>query len=229
MNAKHIALAAAAIAFLGACDVTPKARPASEAPVPAPSTRPSVLRAGDKVEFKFPYATEFSDTQQIRADGLVTLQIIGDVQAAGRTPGELSENLKTAYSSQLKFPQVTVILRESYQRKIYVAGEVEKPGLLDMPTDNMDVFQAVMASGGFKTTFAQTKNVLIVRQVGNKRVGYALNLEEAMQGGEHAPFMLQPQDIVYVPRTTITNVDNFVDQYISKIIPQTGFILFSPN
>ena len=229
MNPKHIALAVATVAVLGACDVTPKARPAREAPVLAPTTRPTVLRAGDKVEFKFPYAAEFNDSQQIRADGLVTLQIIGDVQAAGLTPGELSDQLKSAYASQLKFPQVTVILRDSYQRKIYVAGEVEKPGLLDMPTDNMDVFQAVMASGGFKTTFAQTKNVLIVRQVGPKRVGYVLNVEEAMLGGEHVPFLLQPQDIVYVPRTTITNVDNFVDQYISKIIPQTGFILFSAN
>jgi protein involved in polysaccharide export with SLBB domain len=111
---------------------------------------------------------------------------------------------------------------------VYVAGEVQKPGLLDMPAD-MSVLQAVLASGGFNTTTAQTKQVLIIRQVGDKRVGYELNVEDALLGGEHASFMLQAQDIVYVPRTTITNVNNFVDQYISKIIPQTGFILFNAN
>ena len=65
--------------------------------------------------------------------------------------------------------------------------------------------------------------------VDGKRVGYKLDVEDWLKGAEHTPFMLQPQDIVFVPRTTITNVDNFVDQYISKIIPQTGFILFNAN
>ncbi|HEX8322543.1 MAG TPA: polysaccharide biosynthesis/export family protein [Tepidisphaeraceae bacterium] len=228
MNVKHIALAAVAALALTACDVTPKARPAAEAPVLAPATRPSTLRAGDKIDLKFFYAPELNDSQTVSPDGQITLQLIGDVQAAGRTPNELAEVLKTAYSNQLKYPNVTVILRESYQRKVYVAGEVQKPGLLDMPAD-MSVLQAVLASGGFNTTTAQTKQVLIIRQVGDKRVGYELNVEDALLGGEHASFMLQAQDIVYVPRTTITNVNNFVDQYISKIIPQTGFILFNAN
>lgn len=229
MNAKHVLIAAATVALIGACDVTPKAKPAREAPPPAPSTRPLTLRPGDKVEIKFPYTPEFNDTQQIRADGLITLQVVGDIKADGMTCGELADKLADGYRSELKYPRPAVILRDSYQRKVYVAGEVEKPGLLDMPTDNMDVFQAVMASGGFKTTFAQTRQVLIVRQEGTKRVGYQLDLEAAMQGGEHEPFYLQPQDVVFVPRTPITNVDNWIDQHISKIIPQTGFILFNAN
>ncbi|MGC4031591.1 MAG: polysaccharide biosynthesis/export family protein [Tepidisphaeraceae bacterium] len=228
MNNRPLTFAAVAALALIGCNVTPNARPAHEAPPPPPATRPIVLRAGDKVEVKFPYAGEFNDTQTIRPDGQITMQIIGDVQAAGRTPSELSAYLREAYATQLKYPQVTVILRESYQRKIYIAGEVEKPGLLDMPTD-MDVFQAVMASGGFKTTFAETRQVLIVRQVGDKRVGYKLDVEEWLKGQSYTPFMLQPQDIVFVPRTTITNVDNWIDQHISKIIPQTGFIMFNVN
>lgn len=226
MNAKHIALATAAALALTACDVTPKARPVAEAPVLPPSTRPATLRAGDKIELKFFYAPEFNDTQTIRPDGQITAQLIGDVQAAGRTPAELAEALKTAYGDQLKYPNVTVIVRETYQNKIYVAGEVQKPGLLDLP-GQMSVMQAVLASGGFNTTFAAAKQVLIIRAVDGKARGYSINLEDALLGGEHTDFMLQPQDIVYVPRTPITNVDNWVDQYISKIIPQTGFILFN--
>lgn len=228
MNAKHIALAAAAALTLAACDVTPKARPAAEAPVLEPATRPSTLQAGDKLDLKFFYAPELNDSQTIRPDGQITMELIGDVQAAGRTPNELAEALKIAYGTQLKYPNVTVIVRESHLRKVFVAGEVQKPGLLDLPAD-MSVMQAVFASGGFNTTFAATKQVLVIRQVGAKRVGYSLNVEDALLGAEHTPFMLQPQDIVFVPRTTITNVDNFVDQYISKIIPQTGFILFNAN
>ena len=220
-------LAAAALIGLG-CNVTPHAKPASEAFVPPPSTRPSTLRPGDRIEMKFPYAAEFNDTQNIRADGQITMTLIGDVQASGRTPAELSNTLREAYATQLKYPQVTVIVRESYQRKVFIAGEVEKPGLVDMPTD-MDLFQAVMASGGFKTTFAETRQVLVVRQVDGKRVGYKIDVEEWLKGAEYTPFMLQPQDIVFVPRTTITNVNNFIDQHISNLIPQTGFILFNAN
>lgn len=228
MNAKPIALLAAVALSVAACDVTPKARPASEAPPVAPATRPSTLRSGDKIDLKFFYAPELNDSQTIRPDGQITLQLLGDVQAAGLTANELAENVKDAYGTQLKYPQCTVILREAYLQKIYVAGEVQKPGLLDMPAD-MNVMQAVFASGGFNTTFAQTKQVLVIRQEGKKHKGYSINVEDALLGGEHEPFMLQPQDIVYVPRTPITNVDNWVDQYISKIIPQTGFILFNAN
>jgi len=182
-----------------------------------------VLHSGDKLELKFYYAPELNDTQVIRPDGKITLQLLGDIQAAGRTPGEFTQDLQAAYSTQLKYPQVSVIVRESQLSKIYVTGEVERPGAIDMGGD-MSVLDAVMTVGGFNMTTAATDSVIVMRQENGKRVGYKVNLHDALVGGEHTGFALAPQDIVFVPRTAIVNVDNFVQQYFNDTVPQTGFI-----
>jgi len=209
------------LAITAGCQVAPKARPASEA---APVTTNSMsLRSGDKIEIKFYSAPELNDSQQIRPDGKITLQLVGDVQAAGRTPGELSADLKEAFTSQLKYPQVTVIVREMYQRKVYVAGEVERPGLVELPGD-ISVLDAVMICGGFNMSKAELSSVIVMRHdnAGN-RVGYKVDLRDAIAGGTTSNFILQPQDIVFVPRTPIVNVNNFLEQYVTGLVPKTGF------
>ncbi|HEY0009396.1 MAG TPA: polysaccharide biosynthesis/export family protein [Tepidisphaeraceae bacterium] len=227
MNVKKITLVSLAIvAALAGCSVAPKAAPMSEAPKP-PATMPAMtLRPGDKVDLKFYYAQELNESQQVAPDGTLTLQLVGEVRAAGKTPSQLSSELKDAYASHLKYPNVAVIVRETVQRKVYVAGEVVTPGMVDLPHD-MTVLEAIMNRGGFALTTAQTKEVVVMRYVDGQRRGYKVNLQDAIEGGYANDFVLQPQDIVFVPRTTITNVDNFVDQYISKLIPQTGFV-FTP-
>ena len=213
-----------AAAVLGGCNVTPHAKPAGEAL--APTTQSMVLHTGDKLELKFYYAPELNDTQQIRPDGKITLQLLGDIQAAGRTPSDFGQDLQKAYSNQLKYPQVSVIVRESSQSKIYVTGEVERPGQIDLAGD-MGVIDAVMSVGGFNMTTAATDSIIVMRQVNGKRVGYRVDLHDALKGGEHTSFALAPQDIVFVPRTSITNVDNFVTQYFNDVVPQTGVIYTS--
>jgi protein involved in polysaccharide export with SLBB domain len=213
---------AAAMFFSGACNVAPKALPATQA---APVAQDKLtLRPGDKVEIKFYSAPELNDSQQIRPDGKITLQIVGDIQAAGRSPGELSTDLQTAFTNQLKYPQVTVIVREMYQRRVYITGEVERPGLVELPGD-MSVLEAVMASGGFNMTTAEISSVIVMRHdsAGN-RVGYKVDLRDAIAGGTTPNFMLAPQDIIFVPRAPIINVNNFLELYVKNVIPQTGFI-----
>lgn len=215
-----IALSALLTGLIAGCNVAPKARPASEA-VPAD---PAVilLRPGDRLDLKFYYAPELNESQQIRPDGKLTLQLIGEVQAAGKTPAQLAEELTQAYSTQLKYPQVTVVLREQIQQKVYVAGEVLQPGLVDL-AGPMTVLDAVMASGGFNMTTAETSSVIVMRYVNGERQGYKVNLKDAMLGGKAEEFALAPQDIVFVPRTPVVNVNNFLDQYVRGMVPQTGF------
>jgi protein involved in polysaccharide export with SLBB domain len=217
-----VAVLAIGLAANGCGKVAPLARPASEAQAIAPVTK-TALRAGDKVELKFFYAPELNDNQQIRPDGMISMQLIGDVQAAGKTPGELGEALKEAYAAHLKYPNVSVIVRESYQRKVFVAGEVIQPGLVDLPGD-MSVLEAIMGRGGFNMTTAETSSVIVMRHVNGERVGYKVDLKKAMQGGTDMPFQLQPQDIVYVPRTAVVNVNQFLEQHVRNMIPQTGFV-----
>jgi protein involved in polysaccharide export with SLBB domain len=213
-------LTAGSLVYTGGCNVAPKAKLASEAKPADPAIL--TLRPGDQLELKFYYAPELNETQKIRPDGKLSLQLVGEVQAAGKTTAELADELKQLYSKDLKYPQVTIVIREQLQQKVYVAGEVTQPGLVDLPGP-MSVLDAVMASGGFNMTTAETSSVIVMRYEDGKRVGYKVDLRDAMKGGEHEPFALAPQDIVFVPRAAVVNINNFLDQYVRGMIPQTGF------
>lgn len=226
MTMRTLVAFAALLALLTGCEVAPKAKPARDA-APASAPGPMTLRAGDKVELKFFYAPELNDTQQIMPDGTIALQLVGNIDAAGKTPKQLAEELQNVYAAHLKNPNVSVVVREMYQRKVYVAGEVLQPGLVDLP-GNMSVLEAIMSRGGFNMSTAEVSSVVVMRHEGNQRVGYKIDLKEAMKGGANEPFQLQPQDIVYVPRTAIVNMNLFLEQYVANMIPQTGFVYTTP-
>lgn len=225
MTMRPIMTLTALLVLVAGCEVAPKAKPSSEAKPLAAA--PMTLRAGDKVELKFFYAPELNDTQQIMPDGTIALQLVGNVDAAGKTPRQLGDELQNAYAAHLKNPNVSVVVREMYQRKVYVAGEVLQPGLVDLPGD-MSVLEAVMSRGGFNMTTAEVSSVVVMRYENGQRVGYKVDLKNAMAGGASDQFHLQPQDIVYVPRTAVVNMNVFLEQYVTNMIPQTGFVYTTP-
>jgi len=97
------------------------------------------------------------------------------------------------------------------------------PGIVEMP-GKLTVLEAIMQAGGFDMREAEVRNVVVIRHRDAQRYGYSLNLKPALTGDETQSFFLEPQDIVYVPRTEIAKVNQWVDQNINKIIPDTGFI-----
>jgi polysaccharide export outer membrane protein len=212
----YLLLAGLLLAVNGGCSTT-KALPASAAP--APKVVPSVLEAGDTVELKFFYANELNVAQTIRSDGMITLELVGDVQAAGLTPSGLAANLRQLYSVDLKHPDVAVFLRTSYSRRVFVAGSVVRPSTLDMP-GNLSALEAVMMAGGFNLSTANPSQVLVMRDDGKQgRIAYLVDMSGTLKGAPSKSFMLQPEDIVYVPRTRITALDQFVAQYINGLVP----------
>lgn len=208
------------VALTSGCS-TNKALKATEAPKPV--GRPT-LAAGDDIEFRFFYAPELNTSQRIRPDGTVSLSLVGEISAAGLTASQLDAKLEEQYAKHLRFPEVAVIVRGSHQQRVLVAGEVKNPGAIDMPS-NMSVFEAVILAGGLDMTTGNPGKVIVLREdaASGKRQGYAVNLNKEMGGGASDPFMLQAMDIVYVPRTGIVNVNQFIDQYISGILP-TGLV-----
>lgn len=186
-----------------------------------------VLAAGDAVEIKFSYTPQYNDTQTIHPEGTLSLPLVGEVAARGKTPPELREELIRLYSPLLKKPDITVIVRKQVEQRVYVGGEVNKAGQIDL-TGRMTALEAIMVAGGFNTVTATTRNVVIVRHKGNERYGCSLDLRDELDGKKVDPFYLESQDIVYVPRSTINKVNQWVDQYINKLIPQSGFIFATP-
>lgn len=183
-----------------------------------------VFSPGDTIDVKFFYTPDLNETLIIRPDGQISLQIIGEVKATGKTPAQLRGLLKRLYAPYLKDPEISVIVRSFSNQRVFVGGQVMKPGTVEM-SDQMTVLEALIEAGGLDYRQAQAKNVVVIRYHKNKRYGYKINMEPVLEGKESRPFFLEPKDIVYVPRTEIAKVNQWIDQHINQIVPQTGFYL----
>ncbi len=188
-----------------------------------PDRQPKViLGAGDVLDFRFFYNPELNDTQAVRPDGKIMLQLVAEVSVQGKTPSELQGELVKLYTPELKKPEVTVIVRSLYERRVYVGGEVKAPGLIPI-AGSLTALEAIMQAGGFNLTTARLSSVIIIRQKNGKWYGGKLDFGKVIKGREGPSFLLEPRDIVYVPRTNIVKVNQWIDQYINKMIPRTGF------
>jgi len=187
-----------------------------------------VLQPGDVLGVKFPYCPELNEEQAIRPDGKIALQLVGEVEAAQRTPEQLRTELLTLYESKLKNPELTVIVSAFRGRRVYVGGEVSKPGVV-MMEGRLTVLGAIMEAGGFLKQSARMSNVIVVRERDGKQHATSVNLNKALQRRESGPFYLEPYDIVYVPRTRIDRVDQWVDQHINQIVPQNVIFTFDKS
>jgi protein involved in polysaccharide export with SLBB domain len=189
---------------------------------PAPSLPSKVtLAPGDEIEIKFAYSQEFNETQKIRQDGKIEMQFVGDVVAAGKTPTELREELKQLFGQHLKYPQLAVYVRNFDDNKVFVGGEVTRPGIVEMP-GRLTALEAIMAAGGLNAVTAGTSNIVVIRQRDGKYEGHPLDLDKMLAGKSDAAFYLEPRDIVFVPQSTIVKVDQWIEQFVNNSIPDIG-------
>jgi polysaccharide export outer membrane protein len=167
-----------------------------------------VLYPGDEIEVATPTANELTRTQRIGPDGRISLPLVGQIMAGDRSIAELEADASAAYASQLRRPIVEVTLRQAGPLKVWVDGEVRTPGVLDMPGD-IDAYQAVIQAGGFLPTARQDQVALIRRGPGGVRMLRAVDLRP--RRGEVVA--LRRGDIIFVPRSTLGEVANFVTQF----------------
>ncbi|HWQ87358.1 polysaccharide biosynthesis/export family protein [Brevundimonas sp.] len=164
-----------------------------------------VLYPGDEIEIATPTAVELTRTQKVGPDGRISLPLVGQIMAADRTIAELEADASAAYASQLRRPVVEVTLKTAGPLKVWVDGEVRTPGVYDMPGD-IDAYQAVIQAGGFLPTAKQGEAALIRRGPGGVRMMRAVDLRP--RRGEVVA--LRRGDIIFVPRSTLGEVANFV-------------------
>lgn len=211
------------LCMCASCATAPTAP--STADNPLPQAEPGiVLQEGDVVDVRFVYWPELNEVQSIRSDGKITLQLVNEVQAAGLAPEELRLALLDHYADKLRDPEITVIARVDENRRVYVGGEVNafrnNDGLVEIPlSGRMTVLEAIMISGGLKERSAKISNVLIIRRMDDTQYARTLDLRPLFKEAEVEPFYLQANDIVFVPRTNIDRVDQWVDQYLNQPVP----------
>ena len=171
--------------------------PSAPRPGGAPTTTDYRLVAGDKLKIEVYKDPQLSQPLQVRPDGKITLPLLGDIPAAGRTALELRDELTTSLKEYITNPVVTVIVTETMPQVVHVMGEVNSPGAHQMYGE-MTVVQALAAAGGFKD-FAKTKDIRIQRRTANGRIQMIkFNYKEAVEGNK-PPMFVQPGDTIIVP------------------------------
>ncbi len=220
MIARNHALAAAlAVAVLSGCGTVVK----NPAPIPTaarPASLAYVIEPGDELDVRFFYNPELNEEVMVRPDGAISLPLVGQIDAAGRTVTDLENALRQSYSRELRQAAITVIVKGFAGQRVYVDGQVGEPQMVNI-LGSMTALQAIASAGGI-TADSKLEEVLVIRRAGaaGKPVVIPLNLSKAIDGTDTAQDMpLQPYDIVYVPRTAIAEVNQWVDQYIRQNIP----------
>ncbi len=210
----------AVLLLAGCSSFTPvKAPKHMEDPLPPVEWRAYRIQVDDTLDIRFWGDSELDQGVTVRPDGMISLPYVDDVRAAGLTPAELDAELTRRYAAELKSPQLTVIVSGAGGQQIYIGGEVAGRGSLRL-TQNMTLAQAIQEAGGFSTS-SRLKQVLLIRTMPDgERIARSIDLRPIFSGSDPSRDVpLQGNDIIYVPRTKIANVNLWVQQYVSSILP----------
>jgi len=141
---------------------------------------------------------ELSRVLPVRSDGKITLPLIGELQATGKTPKDLQDEIITDLQTFISKPKVTVMVQEIKSKRFNILGHVNKPGsyLLAPPTTVVD---AIAMAGGFRD-FAKTKSIYVLRDDGGKQIRVPFNYKQVINGSDpDQNIELQPRDTIVVP------------------------------
>ena len=223
-----LTIAAATAALLSGCaaHLPPAPTAVAEGARPVQEYR---IQPGDQLDVKFYFSPELNEQVTVRPDGRISLQLVRDVEAAGATPNELTERLTELFKKSLLQPEIAVIVRTFASYRVFVDGEVNKAGVIAL-AGAMTISQAISEAGGMRES-ASASSVVLVRRVPNgKPLVAAVDVTRIFDGTDPAQdVLLQPSDIVFVPRSTIANLNLFVDQYLRKLIPIPVYVVIPLN
>lgn len=199
------------------------ARAQDEAPAPAAMAYSDETPAyrfypGDEIEVAIFSAPELTRNVTVGPDGRIALPLLGAIRAADLTAAELHDSLVALYSAHLRMPELTVTPRSYGSRQVFVGGEVARPGIYEMPA-NIDAFQAVALAGGFLPSARRGEVLVLSRASGQSSVSEVDLSTRAMRQGFPNAQPLQRYDVVFVPRSRISQINLFMQQYVREALP----------
>jgi polysaccharide export outer membrane protein len=169
-------------------------------PTPAPLVVPAdyVIGPDDVLSIVYWREKDVSSDVTVRPDGKISLPLLNDVQAAGLTPAQLRDRLTEVSRQYLEDPNVTVVVHQINSRKVYITGEVAKPGTYPL-TGPTTVLQLIALAGGIGT-YANGTKIMIVRHENGQQVTYPFNYKDVASGKSlKRNIELKPGDTVIVP------------------------------
>ena len=141
---------------------------------------------------------EVSGSVPVRPDGKISLPLLNDIQAAGSTPMQLTNQITEKLKKFLTDPHVTVTVTAVNSRRVYIIGEVARPGAFPL-LPNMTVLQALTSAGG-PSPYAKTTKIYMLRTENGVQTKVAFNYKEVVKGrSTEQNVALRPGDTIVVP------------------------------
>lgn len=182
------------------------------------------LYPGDQLEVSVLSAPELNRSVTVQPDGRITLPLIPATMVADRSAPQVEAMLNAAYASQLVRPLVSVQVKQATSLKVFVGGEVDKPGVYDMPGD-INALQAVIMAGGLKSSARSRQVVILRRGPQGEPMMRTLDLKAATRDPNRDAVPLRRFDVVFAPRSTISEVGVFVSQIRDALPVQFSYVI----
>lgn len=203
-----IFLVALAASAFGQAPANEQANPNAPSSTAGPASEPAgskahddkfVIGADDVLAINVWKEPELSRSFPVRSDGRISLPLAGEIQAAGRTPSQLEEDIVAKLKDFITKPEVTVMVQEVHSQKFNILGQVAKPGSYSLTLANT-VMDAISLAGGFRD-FAKQKAIYVLRQDESGRESrIAFNYKDFVKGkNANQNIKLEPHDTIVVP------------------------------
>jgi len=140
---------------------------------------------------------------RVSQKGEISFPLVGVVKVGGLSISEAESALSERLKEYLKSPQVTIFIREYGNKKVFVLGEVAKPGSYELPTESkLTVLEAVSLAGGFTPIAAPDRTKVIRNSAEGKSQSFEIEVSAITKRGEKSKDMaLEPNDVIYVPQS----------------------------
>jgi polysaccharide export outer membrane protein len=170
---------------------------AAQAPALGVSADSYVIGPSDVLTITVWKEATLSGTILVRPDGMISLALLGDVQASGLTPLQLADRISTKLKKYIQDPNVSVVITQIHSKVVYLLGEVVKRGPVEM-TPGMTLLEAVASAGGL-TDFANSKKMYLLRNESGSQQKIPVNYKQALKGDSTLNLVLKSGDTIVVP------------------------------
>jgi polysaccharide export outer membrane protein len=176
------------------------------------------LVPGDQLTTRFYFNPQLDEDLLVRPDGNISLSLIGEMRAVGKTAGELSAEITKAYAQYFVKPTAVVIVRQFTSYRVFTSGELRNPGQFSLLTGARTVLDSLAASGGVTDNGTLTHVILIRRLPTQQHPMVAeLDLADALSGEDPSQdVVLMPNDFVYVPKSGAAGFNLAMQQYLYR-------------
>jgi len=192
----------ACLLLLAACTTMPASNEAPPVTAHPEAVTNYHIGVDDQLQVTVWQNPELSVSVPVRPDGKITVPLIGDVEAGGQTPTQVSNEIQDKLKAYVRDPQVAVIVTQlrshEYLTRVSVTGAVQHP--VSAPYhQGMTVLDAILAAGGVNV-YAAADDTVLYRKVGDGTKAFRVRLDKILQSGDLATnYPLQPGDVITVP------------------------------